>query len=77
MINDFAPVKHVLECREGKCKGLATAGLGNSDYVSATPDDRPALGLDWGGLVKVFHHTHDLRISAEVGEVLNGFIRLA
>ena len=77
MVNVFTPVEHVLESREGKCKGLATAGLSNSDYVSATSNDRPALGLDWGGLVKVFHHTHDLGVGAEVGEVLNGFIRLA
>ena len=75
--NDVVPVEHVLESREGKCKGLATASLSNSNYVSATPNDRPALGLDWGGLVKVFHHTHDLGVGAEVGEVLNGFIRLA
>ena len=75
--DNFAPVEHVLESREGKCKGLATAGLSNSDNVSATPDDRPALGLDWGGLIKVFHHTHDLCIGAEVSEVFNGFVGLA
>ena len=77
MINDFAPVEHVLQSRQGKCKGLATASLGNSDNISATSDDRPALRLDWGGLLKVFHHAHDLPVSAEVSKVLNGFVGLA
>ena len=77
MINEFVPVEHVLQSRQGKCKGLATASLGNSDNISSTSDNRPALRLDWGRLLKVFHHAHDLCISAEVGKVLNGVVGLA
>ena len=77
MINDFAPVEHVLQSRQGKCKSLAAASLGNSDDVSTTSDNRPALRLYWGGLLKVFHHAHDLPVSAEVSKVLNGVVGLA
>ena len=76
-LDDFAPVEHVLQSRQGKCKSLAAASLGDANNVTATPNDRPALGLDWGGLLKVFDDAHDLRVRAEVGEVLNRFVGLA
>merc|ERR1719430_1491142 len=71
------PVEHVLQSRQRKCKSLAAPSLGDSDDVAATADDRPTLGLDRGGLLKVFDHTHDLRVRAEVGKVLDRFVGLA
>ena len=74
--DEFAPVEHVLQCRQGKCKSLAAASLGDSDDVPTAPDDRPALRLDRGGFVKVFDHAHDLCVRAEVLKVLDRFVRL-
>ena len=74
---EFVPVEHVLQSRQRKCKGFATASLSDSDDVAAAADDRPALGLDWGRLVKIFHHTHDFCVRAEVRKVLYRFVGLA
>ena len=74
---EFVPVEHVLQGRQRKCKSLAAASLGDSDDVAAAADDRPALGLDRGGLVKIFHHTHDFCVRAEVRKVLDRFVGLA
>ena len=77
MMSFFLPVEHVLQSRQRKCKGFAAASLGDSDDVAAAADDRPALGLDRGGLVKIFHHTHDFCVRAEVRKVLDRFVGLA
>ena len=48
-LDDFAPVEHVLQSRQGKCKSLAAASLGDANNVTATPNDVTGIPEDFPG----------------------------